>query len=183
MVCLARRALEGSMRPRRSSGVVVRPLTFTVRSRMPLVRAVAAFLALPAVVAFALPIWIATSASSPARHLVPGVLLACLGTVLLLWCVREFYVAGRGTLAPWDPPKHLVTTGPYQLSRNPMYIGVITVLVGWCTLWDSRTLVIYSVLFAIGFHFRVLLFEEPWAARRFGAEWEAYRARVHRWII
>jgi protein-S-isoprenylcysteine O-methyltransferase Ste14 len=148
-----------------------------------LVRAIAAFLALPAVVAFALPIWIATSASRPVRHVVLGVLLVCLGASLLLWCVREFYVAGRGTLAPWDPPKHLVTTGPYRFTRNPMYIGVITILVGWSTLWDSRTLVIYSALFAIGFHLRVLMFEELWAARRFGTEWEAYRARVHRWVI
>ena len=117
------------------------------------------------------------------RHVVLGVLLVCLGASLLLWCVREFYVAGRGTLAPWDPPKHLVTTGPYRFTRNPMYIGVITILVGWSTLWDSRTLVIYSALFAIGFHLRVLMFEELWAARRFGTEWEAYRARVHRWVI
>ena len=147
------------------------------------IRAIAAFLALPAVVAFALPIWMAISASRPVRYLVPGVVLVCLGTLLLLWCVGEFYVAGRGTLAPWDPPKRLVTTGPYRLSRNPMYIGVITILIGWCTLWDSRTLVIYAACFAIGFHLRVLLYEEPWAARQFGGEWEAYRARVHRWVI
>jgi protein-S-isoprenylcysteine O-methyltransferase Ste14 len=150
---------------------------------MLVVRAIAAFLALPAVVAFALPIWIAISGNRPVQYPMPGVLLVCLGTLMLLWCVREFYVAGRGTLAPWDPPRHLVTTGPYRFSRNPMYIGVVTILVGWCTLWDSRTLVIYAALFAIGFHLRVLLYEEPWAARQFPAEWEAYRARVHRWVF
>jgi protein-S-isoprenylcysteine O-methyltransferase Ste14 len=64
-----------------------------------------------------------------------------------------------------------------------MYIGVVSILAGWCVLWSTRTLIIYSLLLAIGFHLRVLLFEEPWAARRFGAEWEAYRARVQRWVI
>ena len=103
--------------------------------------------------------------------------------IAALWCVREFYVSGRGTLAPWDPPKHLVTGGPYRFSRNPMYIGVVTILAGWCALWGSRTLVIYSVLSAPGFHLRVLLFEEPWAARRFGSEWDTYRARVPPWFI
>jgi protein-S-isoprenylcysteine O-methyltransferase Ste14 len=64
-----------------------------------------------------------------------------------------------------------------------MYIGVVAIVAGWCALWSSRTLVIYSVLLAIGFHLRVLLFEEPWAARRFGSEWDTYRAAVPRWLI
>jgi protein-S-isoprenylcysteine O-methyltransferase Ste14 len=150
---------------------------------MLLLRAIMAFLALPALFAFAVPIWIGTSAGRPVRHLVWASVLLCLGTLLLLWCVREFYVSGRGTLAPWDPPKHLVTSGPYRISRNPIYVGVVTILAGWCTLWSSRTLLIYSVLVMIAFHLWVLLFEEPWAARRFGSEWDAYRARVPRWVI
>jgi protein-S-isoprenylcysteine O-methyltransferase Ste14 len=148
-----------------------------------LIRAITAFLALPGLVAFALPIAIGVSAGFPVRYAAFAAVPLCLGTLLLLWCVREFYVAGRGTLAPWDPPRHLVTTGPYRISRNPMYIGVVTILVGWCVLWASRTLTIYSVLFLCGFHVRVLLFEEPWAAGKFGAQWQAYRARVPRWVI
>ena len=148
-----------------------------------LIRAIAAFIALPGLVAYAVPIAIGTSTNHPMRYRPLAAIPLCLGTLLLLWCVREFYNAGRGTLAPWDPPRHLVTTGPYRVSRNPMYVGVVTILLGWCILWDSRTLIIYSALFAVGFHFRVLLFEEPWAAREFGAEWHAYRARVSRWLI
>jgi protein-S-isoprenylcysteine O-methyltransferase Ste14 len=146
-------------------------------------RAIAAFAALPGLVAFAIPIAIGMSTNRPARQVGLAAIPLSLGTLLLLWCVREFYTAGRGTLAPWDPPRHLVTTGPYAVSRNPMYIGVVTILIGWCALWDSRTLIIYTVCFAIGFHLRVLLFEEPWAARQFGAEWQSYRARVSRWLI
>jgi protein-S-isoprenylcysteine O-methyltransferase Ste14 len=148
-----------------------------------LLRALAAFVVLPGMVAFVIPVWIGTSASGPVQYLVPASILICLGTFLLLWCVREFYVAGRGTLAPWDPPRHLVTSGPYRISRNPMYLGVDTILAGWCTLWGLRTLIIYSALFVLGFHSRVLLHEEPWARRQFGAEWDAYRARVPRWLI
>jgi len=159
-----------------------RPLNFTVRSRM-LIRAIAAFVAFPGIVAFAVPIAIGTSAGRPMQHVAFVVAVLGLGTWLLLWCVREFYVAGRGTLAPWSPPKHLVTTGPYGFSRNPMYLGVITILVGWWILWGSRTLLIYALVVLVAFHIRVLLAEEPWAARNFGAEWEAYRARVPRWLI
>ena len=148
-----------------------------------LFRAITAFVALPGIVAFALPIAIGTAAGHPVRNAPLAVGVLALGTVLLLWCVREFYVTGRGTLAPWSPPRHLVTSGPYRWSRNPMYIGVITILVGWCVLWDSRTLVIYTLGVVCAFHVRVLVAEEPWAARNFGAEWEGYRARVRRWII
>lgn len=148
-----------------------------------LLRAVGAFLVLPGMVAFVLPVWIGTSTARPVRYVVPATLLLCVGATLLLWCVREFYVAGGGTLAPWDPPRQLVTSGPYRMSRNPMYLGVDVILAAWCMLWSSRALIIYAVLFMIGFHLRVLLVEEPWARRRFGAEWDAYRARVPRWVI
>jgi protein-S-isoprenylcysteine O-methyltransferase Ste14 len=146
-------------------------------------RAIAAFLALPGIVAFAVPIAVGTAAGRPVQHAPPGVVVLCSGTLLLLWCVREFYFAGRGTLAPWAPPEFLVTTGPYRKSRNPMYLGVITILIGWSVLWGSRTLLIYAVVVTAAFHLRVVIAEEPWAARNFGAEWDAYRARVPRWII
>ena len=117
------------------------------------------------------------------QHAAAGALVLSLGTLLLLWCVREFYVAGRGTLAPWAPPKRLVTTGPYRMSRNPMYLGVITILMGWTVLWGSRTLLVYTLVTMAAVQIRDLVAEEPWAARNFGAEWEAYRARVPRWFI
>ena len=148
-----------------------------------LVRAITAFVALPGVVAFLLPVWIGTRAGRPLRHAVIAAIVLGLGTLLLLWCVREFYVAGRGTLAPWAPPRHLVSSGPKRWSRNPMYHGVITLLVGWCVLFDSRTLLIYTLAVTCAVHIRVLVAEEPWAARTFGAEWERYRRRCPRWVI
>jgi len=147
-----------------------------------LLRAITAFVALPGVVAFALPIAIGISTHRSMRYVPPAAAIVALGTLLLLWCVREFYVSGRGTLAPWSPPRHLVTSGPYRWSRNPMYIGVVTILLGWCVLWDSRTLRNYTLVVAGLFYLRVLVVEEPWAARSFGAEWNAYRAKVPRWI-
>ncbi len=146
-------------------------------------RAVAAFLALPGVVAFAIPIAVGASAGRPVRRVAVAAVVLCIGTLLLLWCVREFYVAGRGTLAPWAPPKRLVTSGPYRFSRNPMYLGVITILLGWWLLWDSRTLLIYALAVMCAVNLRVRLAEEPWAARDFGSEWDAYRARVPRWFV
>ena len=142
-------------------------------------RAILAFLALPTVVAFVVP-WmffahdkgLASSAG----------LIVVVGAGLLLWCVREFYVAGRGTLAPWAPPTRLVTSGPYRFSRNPMYVAVFTILVGWAVGFRSIGLTIYAACIAIAFHLRVVFYEEPWQARTFGDDWHAYRERVPRWM-
>jgi protein-S-isoprenylcysteine O-methyltransferase Ste14 len=145
-------------------------------------RALFAFLALPGVVAFAIPLWIARSSPTPSGLQQLGLVPIACGAALLLWCVREFYVTGRGTLAPWSPPRHLVTTGPYRLCRNPMYMAVTALLLGWAMLFWRESLGIYAVCVAAMFYLRVVLYEEPWAARHFGDEWWAYRARVPRWI-
>jgi protein-S-isoprenylcysteine O-methyltransferase Ste14 len=146
-------------------------------------RAIAAFVALPGVVAFAVPVAIGLSSASTVRNVPVALVVLAAGLSLLLWCVREFYVAGRGTLAPWAPPQALVTSGPYRFSRNPMYVAVLVVLAAWWILWGSTALLIYAVLVLCAFHLRVILVEEPWAAGRFGAQWDQYRARVPRWLL
>ena len=148
-----------------------------------LTRAIAAFAALPGMVAFAIPVSLGVIAGRSVRYPALAALLLVAGTLLLLRCVLEFYTAGRGTLAPWSPPRHLVTSGPYRFCRNPMYVAVMTILLGWCTLWDAHVLVWYAAGTACAFQLRVLFFEEPWAARTFGEQWQAYRARVRRWAI
>ena len=149
---------------------------------MLLLRALGAFLALPAVVAGVIPACIVAG-----KALYPGTLHVALpalilGSALLIWCVRDFFAAGGGTLAPWDPPKHLVAVGPYRYVRNPMYLAVLSVVGGWALLYWSVALVIYLLVLMVGFHLRVVLHEEPWLRRQFGAEWENYASRVSRWL-
>jgi protein-S-isoprenylcysteine O-methyltransferase Ste14 len=142
-------------------------------------RAVAAFLALPAVVAFFVP-WLLRPEQAALEWW--GLALIGVGTVLLLWCVRDFYVAGHGTLAPWAPPQKLVVVGLYRLTRNPMYVAVEVILCGWAVTYGSRALWIYAACVAVAFHLRVVFYEEPWLSRTHGDAWQAYRARVPRWL-
>lgn len=144
-------------------------------------RALAAFLVLPGVVAFAVPLlWIRPS-GTPFSSLRGGLPLLA-GTALLLWCALEFYRRGRGTLAPWDPPRALVIAGPYRYSRNPMYVGVLLILIGWALAFASTALAAYAAVMAIVFHLRVLWFEESYLAETYPAAWDAYRRRVPRWL-
>jgi len=142
-------------------------------------RALLSFLVLPGMIAFAIPLaWLA-----PGRlfHF-DGLFVLVPGVAILLECVREFYVNGKGTLAPWDPPRHLVTSGLYRWSRNPMYVGVLLTILGWAVALRSGVIAGYAVATLGLFHLRVLLYEEPTLARLFPAEWPAYRARVRRWV-
>lgn len=149
---------------------------------MLLIRATLAFLALPVVVAGVVPALLMRGVPV-ARHLiVPGTVLLTLGALLLVWCVRDFFIAGRGTLAPWDPPKHLVAVGLYRFVRNPMYVAVLLIVAGWSVLYASGWLVVYAVALAVAFALRVRWHEEPWLQRRFGEEWQAYAHRTGRWL-
>jgi protein-S-isoprenylcysteine O-methyltransferase Ste14 len=145
-------------------------------------RPLIAFMALPCMVAFVVPAaWLRYSNHNRAAHPV-GFVLITLGIVALLWCVRDFYVSGKGTLAPWAPPQRLVIIGLYRYSRNPMYVSVLLVLLGWAFTFGSVGLFVYTIAVLIAFHLRVVFGEEPWLARRYGSEWESYVSRVPRWL-
>ncbi len=148
-----------------------------------LARAITAFIAIPGMVAFAIPIATGIVTGRPPQHEALALALILLGTAILVWCVREFYVAGRGTLAPWARPTRLVTTGPYRFTRNPMYVSTLTILAGWSVLWDSPGLHIYTAVTLCVLVARVCLLEEVWVERHFGSEWQRYRARTPRWLI
>jgi protein-S-isoprenylcysteine O-methyltransferase Ste14/pimeloyl-ACP methyl ester carboxylesterase len=148
-----------------------------------LFRALLAFLALPGLVAFAAPLLIAWPRVREGSFNALALILLVPGITLLLWCVRDFLVTGKGTLAPWDPPRNLVSSGPYRYSRNPMYVGVSLILWGWAFAFGSSALIVYALIVMVAFHVRVLVNEEPYLARTHGRRWDDYRSRVPRWMF
>ena len=146
-----------------------------------LARATLAFLACPGIVAFVVP-WLMTAGRRNELVDAGGLIPLSLGIVLLLWCVWTFYSAGKGTLAPWSPPRYLVTSGLFHFSRNPMYIAVMLILCGWAWGFRSRAVFTYAVLLVLAFHVRVVFFEEPWLARAHGDAWQRYKSQTPRWL-
>jgi protein-S-isoprenylcysteine O-methyltransferase Ste14 len=111
-----------------------------------------------------------------------GIIIGSAGAVVALWCVGAFAWIGKGTPAPFDPPRRLVVRGPYRFVRNPMYIGAGTALAGAALFYKSIPLLVYVVIFALITHLFVTLYEEPALRRTFGQEYEAYCHRVRRWL-
>ena len=144
-------------------------------------RALLAFLLLPGTVAFVVPPLL-VGADRFDRFAPSGFILLLPGILGLLWCVWSFYTEGRGTLAPWSPPRHLVVSGLYSYSRNPMYVSVVLILWGWAAGFQSPALALYALAVMVAFHVRVVLGEEPWLARTHGHAWDRYRAAVPRWL-
>jgi len=145
------------------------------------IQALIAFLALPGMVAFAIPgAWV-LAVNAPLAHPL-GLGLLFVGAAGLLWCVRDFHVRGKGTLAPWSPPAQLVIVGLYRYTRNPMYVAVTLILLGWAVSFALPGLYVYAFAVVVAFHLRVVFGEEPWLAQRHGTQWGEYARRVPRWL-
>lgn len=105
-----------------------------------------------------------------------------IGGVIVLWSFWNFLVQGRGTPAPIDPPKELVATGFYRYVRNPMYVGILLILIGHFLWFEFIWLILYAALAFLIVHLFVTLYEEPTLRKKFGASYEEYLRRVPRWI-
>jgi protein-S-isoprenylcysteine O-methyltransferase Ste14 len=111
-----------------------------------------------------------------------GVVLMAVGVVLVVGTVVLFAKVGEGTLAPWDPTRRLVVRGPYRRVRNPMISGVLFIILGEAALFRSVPLLIwFAAVLAVNAVYLPLV-EEPGLSRRFGADYEAYRRQVPRWV-
>ena len=112
---------------------------------------------------------------------IASLVLAALGAALATWCILAFTFAGKGTPAPFDPPRRLVIVGPYRHLRNPMYVGAVLLLGGAAGYYGSLGLLEYAAGFFVATHLFVIAYEEPTLTRKFGDEYLEYRKRVGRW--
>jgi len=137
----------------------------------------------PGTIAVYIPALLARNhAAASGVLLLLAVVLFTIGGCIYLWCLWDFATFGRGTPAPTDPPRKLVVRGLYRYTRNPMYVGILTVLLGWIVLFRASGLWIYALVLGIAFHTLVVLYEERHLKRQFPGEYDRYRAQVGRWL-
>ena len=140
----------------------------------------------PGVVAGLVPYWIVKNQPILSREISlirgVGVLVFVLGLMIMIACIVRFGVEGRGTLSPVDPTQRLVVGGLYKFSRNPMYVGVMMILIGESIIFQSKNLWIYSGVVLVIFHVFILVHEEPRLRKDFGEAYTQYCKKVRRWI-
>jgi protein-S-isoprenylcysteine O-methyltransferase Ste14 len=144
-------------------------------------------IALPGVVTVYLPYLILSQAPPPtferwgAPQFLALVLIAA-GAGALLHCIVTFAISGRGTLSPLDAPPQLVIQGLYRYVRNPMYLGVLAILLGEASLFASPALLTYTVGWFALICLIVVAYEEPALRRTFGESYERYCQSIPRWL-
>jgi protein-S-isoprenylcysteine O-methyltransferase Ste14 len=124
--------------------------------------------------------WEADDAPTALRILGAALILA--GGGLVLETTARFALQGRGTPAPFAAPERFVVRGSYRVVRNPMYVGVLALIVGQALLLGREVLLVWAGVAAVLFQLFVVFHEEPELCKRFGAEYEEYRRRVGRWL-
>ncbi len=111
-----------------------------------------------------------------------GILVLSIGSAILAYCIYQLAKDGNGTLSPADPTQNLVIRGLYRYSRNPMYIGVMLILIGESLILSSLVLWAYSLCVFAGFNLFIVFHEEPRLKRDFGLQYEEYCKCVRRWL-
>jgi len=138
----------------------------------------------PGVAAGLVPWWLTgweSAGSVPLGVVAIGVALVAAGVAVLLHAFARFVAEGVGTPAPVAPTQHLVVGGLYRYVRNPMYLAVAATIVGQAMILGRPGLALYALAFGGTVAAFVHLYEEPTLARRFGAEYDAYRRAVPAW--
>jgi protein-S-isoprenylcysteine O-methyltransferase Ste14 len=140
----------------------------------------------PGIVAGLIP-WLITGwrLPDPGSWAVPVTIVAgvlVLGGIALLLDAFVRFARADGTPAPPAPTAHLVVVGPYRFVRNPMYLGVLAIILGQALLFGSWGVLVYgAITFAVVVAF-VRGYEEPTLAETYGEEYATYRENVRAWI-
>ena len=142
--------------------------------------------AAPGVVAGLMP-WLLTDHYRTPLSTVPGFvllgwILVVAGAAALLHAFARFALEGLGTPAPIAPTEKLVVGGVYRHVRNPMYVAVLSIILGQALLFSSWAVLVYGLVAAAAMISFVKIYEEPTLARRYGAEYETYRHAVPGWL-
>mgnify|MGYP003393998244 CR=1 FL=1 len=110
-----------------------------------------------------------------------GFLIIGFGLVLAFWS-RSLFLKNATTLQPSEKPTLLVTSGPFRWSRNPIYLGMASILLGVAVVLGALVALAFPVIFVMLIEFFIIPGEERMLEKIFGEPYREYKKSVHRWI-
>jgi protein-S-isoprenylcysteine O-methyltransferase Ste14 len=110
-----------------------------------------------------------------------GFLIIGFGFVMALWS-RSLFLKNSTTLQLYEEPTSLVTTGPFRLSRNPIYLGMASILLGVAVVQGTPVALAFPVIFVMLIEFFIIPGEEQNLEKIFGERYREYKKNVRRWI-
>lgn len=145
------------------------------------------FVLAPGTVAGAVPWaitrWTLAKPDWPQLALLPFVIvLIAAGLIVLLDSFGRFVWQGLGTPTPMMPTNKLIITGLYRHVRNPMYVAVLSLILGQAVLFGSTWLALYAAAIWAVFHLSVVGYEEPQLRADYGSVFDTYCQSVRRWV-
>jgi len=118
---------------------------------------------------------------TPARYWMGGLIVASTLLVLGLWPIVLFRRSGQSEL-PWTPTSEIIVRGPYHFTRNPMYLMMVLICIGFAILLSDAWTAILTPVCAMLLYYFAIRPEEAYLEDRFGDSYRAYRSRVRRWL-
>ena len=128
-----------------------------------------------------LPIFAGWSLSTPARYWIGGLIAAAAVLILVVWPFRQFQQTGQD-VKPWTPTPEIVVHGPYKFTRNPMYLAMILVCIGFAIILSDVWILILTPVCGWLIYHLAIRHEEAYLEEKFGDSYRAYKASVRRWI-
>ena len=124
--------------------------------------------------------WHLITPIAPWRYV--GLLMILGGLIPLADSIARFLREGQGTPEPLHPTESLVVSELYRYVRNPMHVGVLTMIFGQAVFFANRHIAIYGACAAAVMHLFVVLYEEPTLQKKYGQEYVESLGQVSRWI-
>ncbi|MGD0464525.1 MAG: isoprenylcysteine carboxylmethyltransferase family protein [Tepidisphaeraceae bacterium] len=110
-----------------------------------------------------------------------GVVVALASGILALWGRAAMRRAGTH-IDPRAPALAIVTDGPFQFTRNPLYLSLVLLTLGAALVFDLLWVIVALIPVVLIIHFGVILREERYLASKFGQTYLDYKRKVRRWV-
>jgi protein-S-isoprenylcysteine O-methyltransferase Ste14 len=128
-----------------------------------------------------MPLFTAYELAAPGRYWIGATIIVVAVVVLAIWPIRYFKETGQN-VTPWSETPEIILQGPFKFTRNPMYLMMLIVCVGFAIVFSEIWILILTPVLALVLYHIAIKHEEVYLEEKFGDSYRAYKHSVRRWI-